>query len=151
MYNMYNTQGRSQKHCMGILLIERLFDLLIYNSSIFLFLGKQNGATILELKHNPPLSKPKKNHAKYIQNLLILDEARATSIQDHIKNYKFQKKNAEFLSEAVQLPLSSGVKLQTLNYVTTIKIGSTDTTVIVDTGSDLTWVSEFNAYIYFTI
>lgn len=111
------------------------------------FLGKQNGATILELKHNPPLSKPKKNHAKYIQNLLILDEARATSIQDHIKNCKFQEKNAEFSLEAVQLPLSSGVKLQTLNYVTTIKIGSTDTTVIVDTGSDLTWVREFNTYI----
>jgi hypothetical protein len=105
----------------------------------FYFLGKQNGATILELKRHSQLSKLKKNNAKYIQNLLTLDEARATSIQNQIKN--LQERNAEFSSEAAQLPLSSGIKLQTLNYVTTITIGSTSTTVIVDTGSDLTWVS----------
>ncbi|KAJ4745722.1 Eukaryotic aspartyl protease family protein [Rhynchospora pubera] len=95
----------------------------------------QKGATILELRHHSTLFKHKRH-----QNLLKMDEARATSIQAQIKNYnKFEEKK-EFLPEAAQLPLSSGVKLQTLNYVTTITIGSTNTTVIVDTGSDLTWV-----------
>jgi hypothetical protein len=42
---------------------------------------------------------------------------------------------------AAEVPLSSGISFQTLNYVATIKLGGGgNLTVIVDTGSDLTWV-----------
>ncbi|CAA6672235.1 unnamed protein product [Spirodela intermedia] len=40
----------------------------------------------------------------------------------------------------VLLPVISGEKLHTLNYVVSIELGSQKTTLIVDTGSDLTWV-----------
>ncbi|KAM7480256.1 hypothetical protein LguiA_028469 [Lonicera macranthoides] len=39
-----------------------------------------------------------------------------------------------------QIPLTSGVKVQTLNYIVMVELGGKNTTVIVDTGSDLTWV-----------
>ncbi|KAJ0965741.1 hypothetical protein J5N97_026879 [Dioscorea zingiberensis] len=43
-------------------------------------------------------------------------------------------------SMEVQILLSSGAKLSTLNYVVTVELGGRKMTVIVDTGSDLTWV-----------
>ncbi|OWM81886.1 hypothetical protein CDL15_Pgr007924 [Punica granatum] len=42
-------------------------------------------------------------------------------------------------SEA-QIPLTSGIKLQTLNYIVSVELGGRNMSVIVDTGSDLTWV-----------
>ncbi|KAJ3693351.1 hypothetical protein LUZ60_008831 [Juncus effusus] len=104
--------------------------------------NKNGVATALELKHHvAPSSDPKISHSKYVKDLLASDEDRAKSIQIKIKNRKiFPNKNGKFAAEAAQMPLSSGIKLQTLNYVTTINIGGANTTVIVDTGSDLTWV-----------
>lgn len=39
-----------------------------------------------------------------------------------------------------EIPLSSGIKLHTLNYIVTVELGGKKMIVIVDTGSDLTWV-----------
>ncbi|RZC73672.1 hypothetical protein C5167_049149 [Papaver somniferum] len=39
-----------------------------------------------------------------------------------------------------EIPLYSGVKLLTLNYIITLQLGKRNMTVLVDTGSDLTWV-----------
>ncbi|KAE8699314.1 hypothetical protein F3Y22_tig00110580pilonHSYRG00064 [Hibiscus syriacus] len=39
-----------------------------------------------------------------------------------------------------RIPLTSGVELGILNYIVTVEIGGRKMTVIVDTGSDLTWV-----------
>ncbi|KAL3655128.1 hypothetical protein CASFOL_000914 [Castilleja foliolosa] len=91
----------------------------------------QNYSTILEMKHIDSCSVPKteSNHKQY----LIADDNRVISIQSRIKN---------ILSNQLQtqIPLNSGIKLQILNYIITIKLGGRNLTVIVDTGSDLTWV-----------
>ena len=44
------------------------------------------------------------------------------------------------VSSVTQVPLTSGIVLQTLNYLVTVGLGGQNMTVIVDTGSDLTWV-----------
>jgi hypothetical protein len=43
-------------------------------------------------------------------------------------------------SSEIQIPLASGINLETLNYIVTMGLGNQNTTVIIDTGSDLTWV-----------
>ncbi|WOK92658.1 hypothetical protein Cni_G01349 [Canna indica] len=83
--------------------------------------------------------RPNNKHHDYNLELLIADEARASSLQSRIRDVIFKNKFEKDSSEA-QVPLISGVKLQTLNYVVTIAVGGKNTTVIVDTGSDLTWV-----------
>ncbi|CAL9754910.1 unnamed protein product [Musa acuminata subsp. burmannicoides] len=87
------------------------------------------GATILEMRQH--LQSPRSN-----LKLLIDDEARVESLQSRIKD---PMEMEESTSEA-QVPLVSGIKLQTLNYVVTMGVGGKNMTVIVDTGSDLTWV-----------
>lgn len=85
--------------------------------------GSEKGAAaaILEMKHSKPLRKG-----------LILDEIRVESIQSEIKNIRLQSET--------QIPITSGIKIQTLNYIVTLTLGSRNLTVIVDTGSDLSWV-----------
>ncbi|CAL9083985.1 unnamed protein product [Musa textilis] len=89
--------------------------------------GRAAGATMLEMRQHLQSPRP-------TLKLLIDDEARAESLQSRIKDPM-----EESTSEA-QVPLVSGIKLQTLNYVVTMGVGGKNMTVIVDTGSDLTWV-----------
>ncbi|KAK1290353.1 Protein ASPARTIC PROTEASE IN GUARD CELL 2 [Acorus calamus] len=91
-----------------------------------------NGATTtLEMKHQSR----RRHHLNPSQQLLS-DEARAQSIQSRA-TAAAATATAE---ESAQVPLTSGVKLQTLNYVVTIELAAKKRTLIVDTGSDLTWI-----------
>nr|CAD1840205.1 unnamed protein product [Ananas comosus var. bracteatus] len=78
------------------------------------------------------------DYEHHLRYLLISDEERVSWLQSRIKRSvpnNFQKDSSE-----TQIPLNSGIRLQTLNYVAAVGIGGKATTVIVDTGSDLTWV-----------
>lgn len=97
----------------------------------------ENGATILEMKHRDYLSKPIHDWNQRLQNRLIYDDIRVRSFQSRIRNMVLAQ--TEVLSQA-QIPLISGVKLEILNYVVTVELGGQNMTMIVDTGSDLTWV-----------
>ncbi|KAL8137072.1 hypothetical protein V2J09_003073 [Rumex salicifolius] len=92
------------------------------------------GSTTLELKHRDSCTRPVKNLDKWLQKRLLLDETQVRSFQTRFKN------PVQSESSTQQIPLSSGSRLQILNYVTTLQLGGRDLTVIVDTGSDLTWV-----------
>ncbi|CAL5002955.1 unnamed protein product [Urochloa decumbens] len=106
---------------------------------------KKSGAartstTVLELKHHSLAAIPDDPSARdaYLRRLLAADEARANSLQ-------LQKNSRASTQSSAEVPLTSGIRYQTLNYVTTIGLGSgaaaaANHTVIVDTGSDLTWV-----------
>lgn len=108
--------------------------------------GAARTATVLELKHHSLTTIPDDPAARdqYLRRLLAADEARANSLQ--IKNNRGAAASTQSGSSA-EVPLTSGIRFQTLNYVTTIGLGggssgsaATNLTVIVDTGSDLTWV-----------
>ncbi|KAM0943393.1 putative nepenthesin [Dioscorea sansibarensis] len=94
--------------------------------------GTVEGTTILEMK----LTKPREED---VMKFLVSDDARVSSLQFRIRNGS-DVSAQEGSSMEVQIPLSSGVKLQTLNYVVAVELGGKKMTVIVDTGSDLTWV-----------
>ncbi|XVF23347.1 hypothetical protein REPUB_Repub13aG0030500 [Reevesia pubescens] len=99
---------------------------------------KEKGATILEMKHRDYCyGGGVKDWNKLLQKRLILDDLRVQSLQARIKNMASGK--TEDVSDT-QIPLTSGVELGTLNYIVTIELGGRKMTVIVDTGSDLTWV-----------
>lgn len=69
---------------------------------------------------------------KTIINGLLTDKQRVQHLQSKYINNQ--------LTKSTQTPLNSGAKLQILNYIVTIQLGKSQFTVIVDTGSDLTWV-----------
>ncbi|KAI4329420.1 hypothetical protein L6164_021686 [Bauhinia variegata] len=71
------------------------------------------------------------------QKQLVLDDARVRAMQSRIRN--MVSGHTEDASE-IQVPLTSGIKFQILNYIVSMGLGSQNMTVIVDTGSDLTWV-----------
>ncbi|KAG6410674.1 hypothetical protein SASPL_128739 [Salvia splendens] len=85
----------------------------------------KDGATILEMKH-----------IKHIQKGLTLDVVRVGSIQSRIKNVV----SGRVESSQARVPISSGIQLQTLNYIVIVTLGIRNLTMIVDTGSDLSWV-----------
>ncbi|PSR89374.1 Aspartyl protease family protein [Actinidia chinensis var. chinensis] len=94
---------------------------------------RENGATILEMKHRDYCSGPVVDWNEKLQKRLISDEIRVRSFESRIKN-------SVYSGIEDQIPLTSGIKLQTLNYIVTVELGGMNMTVIVDTGSDLTWV-----------
>ncbi|KDP41942.1 hypothetical protein JCGZ_26960 [Jatropha curcas] len=98
----------------------------------------ENGATILEMKHKDSCSRKIIDWNKKLQKILVLDNFRVQSLQSRVK--KLVHGNNEEDSRESPIPLISGVKLQTLNYIVTVELGGRNMTVIVDTGSDLTWV-----------
>jgi hypothetical protein len=76
---------------------------------------------------------------KKLQKRLILDDLHVRSLQSRFKNTA--SAGTRDVSEAKnQMPLTSGIKFQILNYIVTVGLGGRNMTVIVDTGSDLTWV-----------
>ncbi|PIN17998.1 Aspartyl protease [Handroanthus impetiginosus] len=97
----------------------------------------QNGANILEMKHQHYCSGPIRDLDEKLKKRLISEDNRVKSIQFRIKNLISNQKD---FTPQTQIPINSGIKLQTLNYIVTITLGSRNLTVIVDTGSDLTWV-----------
>ncbi|KAL6141141.1 hypothetical protein ACLB2K_059432 [Fragaria x ananassa] len=100
---------------------------------------KEKGATILEIKHRDYCSAGKiVNWNKKQQNRLMLDDLHVRFLQSRFRN-RISGIATKGVSEA-QIPLTSGVRLETLNYIVTVELGGRNMTVIVDTGSDLTWV-----------
>ncbi|OAY52667.1 aspartyl protease family protein At5g10770 isoform X1 [Manihot esculenta] len=97
----------------------------------------EKGATILEMKHRDSCSGKITDWNKKLQESLILDKFRVQSLQSRIKKIVYDN---VIDSVDSQVPLVSGVRLQTLNYIVTVGLGGRNMTVIVDTGSDLTWV-----------
>lgn len=97
----------------------------------------KNGATILEIVHQDHCSGKTVNWNQKLQKRLILDDARVRTLQHRIKNTN--SSNIKDVAKT-QLPLISGVHLQTLNYIVTMELGGRKMSVILDTGSDLTWV-----------
>ncbi|GJN09758.1 hypothetical protein PR202_ga27791 [Eleusine coracana subsp. coracana] len=99
---------------------------------------------VLELKHQSLVTVPDEPAARdrYLRRLLAADEARASSLQPCNRASGASRQSSS--NAAAEVPLTSGIGFQTLNYVTTITLGGGGTnnklTVIVDTGSDLTWV-----------
>lgn len=98
----------------------------------------EKGATILEMKHKDSCSRKITDWNKKLQKTLILDNFRVRSLQSRIKKTVHDKIEKDSLD--AQIPLISGARLQTLNYIVTVELGGKNMTVIVDTGSDLTWV-----------
>ncbi|KAJ1256020.1 hypothetical protein BS78_K105600 [Paspalum vaginatum] len=106
--------------------------------------GVRTPTTVLELKHHSLTVLPDDSAARdlYLHRLLAADESRANSLQLHGHRAAASAQS----SGSAEVPLTSGIRFQTLNYVTTIALGgssgsaATNLTVIVDTGSDLTWV-----------
>ncbi|CAH9142757.1 unnamed protein product [Cuscuta epithymum] len=100
---------------------------------------KENGAIVLEMRHTDHFFMSSgsliKNWDQWQQQLIRDDEIRVGSIQSWVKS---AEDSAQSFTQTQ--PITSGLKLQTLNYIVTITIGTTNMTVIVDTGSDLTWV-----------
>ncbi|KAK3011860.1 hypothetical protein RJ639_010521 [Escallonia herrerae] len=98
---------------------------------------KENGATILEMKHRDYCSGQIRDWNKRFQKRLVSDDIQVRSLQSRIRN--MISGQIQDLSQT-QIPLHSGIKLQILNYVVTVELGGRNMTVIVDTGSDLTWI-----------
>ncbi|GMI91938.1 hypothetical protein like AT1G79720 [Hibiscus trionum] len=100
---------------------------------------KEKGATILEMKHRDYCYGGRdRDWNKLLQKRLVLDDLRVQSLQARIKT-NIAPAETQDVSVA-RTPLTSGVELGTLNYIVTVEIGGRNMTVIVDTGSDLTWV-----------
>ncbi|CAN6450769.1 unnamed protein product [Victoria cruziana] len=96
--------------------------------------GESEGAIILELRR---LRKwEQKRHKKRLKS----DTARVAFLQSLLRNHEKHASIPNDTTGGARVPLTSGRKLDTLNYVTRIEIGSQQMSVLVDTGSDLTWV-----------
>ncbi|KAJ4884762.1 Eukaryotic aspartyl protease family protein [Raphanus sativus] len=101
-------------------------------------LGKgRESSTTLKMKHRELCSGKTIDWGKKLRRALTLDNLRVQSLQLRIK--AMSSTTTESISEA-QIPLTSGMTLQTLNYIVTVDLGGRNMTLIVDTGSDLTWV-----------
>lgn len=111
---------------------------LIKHNLIF-HLGRQEYPTNLEIKHRDSCSKKTSSDMnKRLHDHLTLDHDQVQYLQHRIKNL-ISGEQLRTASDA-QIPLSSGARLEIMNYVITIKLGGKSMTVIMDTGSDLTWV-----------
>ncbi|XP_027126278.1 aspartyl protease family protein At5g10770 [Coffea eugenioides] len=97
----------------------------------------ENGATILEMRHRDCFSGIISDWNQRLQNWLQADRIRVKSIQAQIKILASGKTEAH---SQTRIPIASGVNLHTLNYIVPVTVGGRNMTVIVDTGSDLTWV-----------
>lgn len=96
------------------------------------------GITTLEMKQRDYCSGKVTDWEKNLQNRIILDAIHVNSLLSQFKSAIFPGKTHQ-LSDS-QIPISSGTRLQTLNYIVTVGIGGRNSTLIVDTGSDLTWI-----------
>ncbi|KAG9455931.1 hypothetical protein H6P81_000439 [Aristolochia fimbriata] len=98
----------------------------------------EKDATMLEMRHHDSSFRTTKiNRDDKVEKLLYSDESRVRSIQSQRNRVVSTKTEQQSESE---MPLGSGIKLQTMNYIVTIELGGQKMSVIVDTGSDITWV-----------
>ena len=105
---------------------------------------------MLELRHHSSSSgssgpSAKRRGAGDVDGLLASDAARVSSLQRRIDGYGLRSRSSDAAAAAAesklaQVPVTSGAKLRTLNYIATVGIGGGEATVIVDTASELTWV-----------
>ncbi|XP_051187733.1 aspartyl protease family protein At5g10770-like [Lolium perenne] len=111
----------------------------------------ESGATVLELRHHSSSSSLgsgpslKRRGASDAGGLLASDAARVSWLQRRIDSYgKLRTRSSDTAAAAesklAQVPVTSGARLRTLNYVATVGIGGREATVVVDTASELTWV-----------
>ncbi|KAK4269528.1 hypothetical protein QN277_022674 [Acacia crassicarpa] len=98
----------------------------------------ENGAIVMEMKYRGHCSTTKHDWNRRLQKQLVFDNLRVRWMQNWIR--KLVSGSIEDDVSETQVPLTSGIVLQTLNYIVTVGLGSQNMTVIVDTGSDLTWV-----------
>ncbi|XP_038899807.1 aspartyl protease family protein At5g10770 [Benincasa hispida] len=96
------------------------------------------GMATLEMKQRDYCSGKVTDWEENLQKRIILDVINVNSLLSHSESAIFPGQTHQ-LSDS-QIPISSGARLQTLNYIVTIGIGGRNSTLIVDTGSDLTWV-----------
>lgn len=109
-----------------------------FHSCFHLKSRREGDSTTLEMKHRDFCSKKNSQDLnKRLQERLILDKDQVQYLQYKMKN--LISGELQSLSNT-QIPLSSGIRLEILNYVITMKLGGKNMTVIMDTGSDLTWV-----------
>ncbi|XP_039131932.1 aspartyl protease family protein At5g10770-like [Dioscorea cayenensis subsp. rotundata] len=57
----------------------------------------------------------------------------------HKRHWSHEDELIGISKSAAQIPLKSGILLKTLNYIVSIKLANRKMTMIIDTGSDLTW------------
>ncbi|KAL6656038.1 hypothetical protein ACP70R_006864 [Stipagrostis hirtigluma subsp. patula] len=111
----------------------------------------EGGATVLELRrhHSSGAAAPGRSREEETGGVLSSDAARVESLQQRIENYRLIRSTSsseaaaaavEMAASKAQVPVTSGAKLRTLNYVAAIGLGGGEATVIVDTASELTWV-----------
>ncbi|XP_061373131.1 aspartyl protease family protein At5g10770-like [Gastrolobium bilobum] len=98
---------------------------------------REKGAIILEMKDRGHCLEKNTDWNRRHKKQLVMDGLLVRSIQNQFR--KMVSSQIADASEA-QVPLTSGIKLQTLNYIVTMGLGGQNMTMIVDTGSDLTWV-----------
>ncbi|XP_021747366.1 aspartyl protease family protein At5g10770-like [Chenopodium quinoa] len=99
---------------------------------------REEDSTTLEMKHRDFCSRKNRHEInKSLQERVILDNDQVQLLQYRMKSLILGE--LQTLS-STQMPLSSGMRLEILNYVITMTLGGENMTVIVDTGSDLTWV-----------
>lgn len=99
--------------------------------------SKNSKATILKVTRRDLYTDHFHGRNQRFQNWLIADKIRVESLQNRFKTLISNQFSP--LSQT-GIPITPGVKLQTLNYIVTLTFGARNLTVIVDTGSDLTWV-----------
>ena len=89
------------------------------------------------MKDRVHCSEKKIDWNRRLHKQLTLDDLRVRSMQNKIQRM-ISSQNLE--ASQAQIPMTSGINLQTLNYIVTVGLGSQKMTVVVDTASDLTWV-----------
>ncbi|KAL1292646.1 hypothetical protein HN51_053213 [Arachis hypogaea] len=106
---------------------------------------RKNAAIILEMKEQekcPPSLEEMK--IDYWKKRMILDDLRVRSMQNMFERMtSLSSSNQNLLLEASiksQIPLNLGQNFDILNYVVTLELGNQKRTMIVDTGSDISWV-----------
>ncbi|RXH83786.1 hypothetical protein DVH24_006039 [Malus domestica] len=100
---------------------------------------REKGAAILEIKHKDDCSGTGKvvDWNKKQRKRLVLDDVHVRTLQFGFKNKV--SGSMKDVSDA-QILLTSGARLQTLNYIVTVELEGRNMTLIVDACSDLTWV-----------
>ncbi|CAI9113835.1 OLC1v1014520C1 [Oldenlandia corymbosa var. corymbosa] len=127
----------SQKEVLSLKKLEWQLSTTKTSSSSFQKSRTKNGVTVLEMRHKDYYSGVILDRNQRLKKHLQSDIIRVQSIQDRIKSLISGPVEAK---SQTQIPITSGLNLHTLNYVVPATLGGRNMTVIVDTGSDLTWV-----------
>uniref|UniRef100_A0A0E0IJQ3 Peptidase A1 domain-containing protein n=1 Tax=Oryza nivara TaxID=4536 RepID=A0A0E0IJQ3_ORYNI len=108
----------------------------------------ESGATILELRHHGggggggggSGKSGGRSREEELGGLFSSDAARVSSLQRRAGGGSWAEDEAAAAAATGRVPVTSGARLRTLNYVATVGLGGGEATVIVDTASELTWV-----------